>query len=837
MSVKMIDNSNEQNSILSNISTFNISINAVAGSGKTTTSLLISKHYTNLNILLLTFNSRLKKETRNKIEEQQLKNIDMHSFHSFGYSFYSKESINDSGLNKILQLNLDPINMKKKYDIIIIDEAQDLTSLFFKFIHKIIKDFSNEDYKLCMIGDIKQNIYKFKGSDVEYIMNPEKFFTNKFEWKKLTLSISFRVPNTVTNLVNDLLQIPNYINPYKLTNDKPILIVEKNMFNPKITLELILSEIKQNKIEDIIILAPSIKGQKTPLRRLSEELLNKNIPLFIPISDDELIDTDILDNKLTFCTFHQSKGIERKIVFLFNFDESYNIYYNKTCKKFPNELYVAMTRCSSKLYLIQNSENNIIKFTNKESLLNFCSIKGDVMSLKNTTNDKSHKFFKNDYTVIDLCNYINSELLEYLFSLVSMKTLTPKSYKINLPNKIIQESGLVESVQEINAEIILLYYNYKKRGYISKLDIKNKQYSYTQVYLNIDEDLIEVLTEIAISNCAISSGYHHKKNQITNFKWLSLDILEQTYNRIDLALEGCDKYQTECALLINTNLLGFDFNISGRCDMITYHTVDNKHYNILWEFKACSEEKIEHILQLCLYNYLFNNKLDIHSYRLINILTNKVIEINIDHQISQKILETLLLYKRTKNIYNLYEGLNNNICILDCETDSGSGNLVQLSWIIANLSLNIITKKNFYILDNGIARQDFFKKISIDTINNYGVPSNVVLENLKYDLKHCYFICGHNIDFDIRMITKYEALTNINTNVSNLIKLDTMKISKPYTNFKTPTGKPKFPKLSELYEFLYCKVEDDFHDAEFDTFITYMCLKKIKELDWNMYPK
>ncbi len=38
---------------------------------------------------------------------------------------------------------------------------------------------------------------------------------------------------------------------------------------------------------------------------------------------------DINEDKIIFTTFHKSKGRERKLVIVFNFDESYFYYYNK----------------------------------------------------------------------------------------------------------------------------------------------------------------------------------------------------------------------------------------------------------------------------------------------------------------------------------------------------------------------------------------------------------------------------------------------------------------------------------------------------------------------------
>ena len=57
---------------------------------------------------------------------------------------------------------------------------------------------------------------------------------------------------------------------------------------------------------------------------------------------EEKLDEDILTGKIVFSTFHQVKGLERKVVIIYNFDNSYFIYYEKDKSPFicPNTIYV-----------------------------------------------------------------------------------------------------------------------------------------------------------------------------------------------------------------------------------------------------------------------------------------------------------------------------------------------------------------------------------------------------------------------------------------------------------------------------------------------------------------
>ena len=54
---------------------FNVQVDAVAGSGKTTTILHMSMSYPNKNIFQITYNNMLKKEVRKKINRLCIENV------------------------------------------------------------------------------------------------------------------------------------------------------------------------------------------------------------------------------------------------------------------------------------------------------------------------------------------------------------------------------------------------------------------------------------------------------------------------------------------------------------------------------------------------------------------------------------------------------------------------------------------------------------------------------------------------------------------------------------------------------------------------------------------
>lgn len=144
----------------------NILVNSVAGSGKTTLALHIARLNPTKKVLLITFNSRLKDETRLKVEALSLRNMEVHSYHALGYKYYSSCCAEDGGMREVLETDSQPVKVIPSYNIIIIDEAQDMRKLFYSFVHKVIRDMiSLETPTLVIVGDENQCLYRFMQAD------------------------------------------------------------------------------------------------------------------------------------------------------------------------------------------------------------------------------------------------------------------------------------------------------------------------------------------------------------------------------------------------------------------------------------------------------------------------------------------------------------------------------------------------------------------------------------------------------------------------------------------------------------------------------------------------
>ena len=128
----------EQTNVIEELLHYNVCVDSVAGSGKTTCSLYIAKKFIKLKILLLTYNAKLKLETREKVNALGITNLEVHSYHSFCVKNYDKKCFTDTNINLILKSNKIPLN-KFVYNIIILDEAQDISPLYYELFVKFIR--------------------------------------------------------------------------------------------------------------------------------------------------------------------------------------------------------------------------------------------------------------------------------------------------------------------------------------------------------------------------------------------------------------------------------------------------------------------------------------------------------------------------------------------------------------------------------------------------------------------------------------------------------------------------------------------------------------------------
>ena len=586
--------SQEQNNIIDAIQNNNVKVNSVAGSGKTTTVLHMAKRLSNQSILLLTYNAKLKLETRKRKTDLGLGNLSVDSYHSFCVGHYNRKCFKDSVIFKILEENTKPLK-KFNYNIIVVDEAQDMNKIYYKLVNKIISD-NGSEVKICIIGDKYQSIYQFNNADYRFITLAEKIFKpNELEWKELKLSTSFRITNQMAKFINNCVMGFNYINANKEGSKVRYIMTET--FNYDRPLAEVMYYLNDYVFDDIFILAPSVKKGKndSPIRVLANVLTKIGIPIHVPTDDDEKLDEDIVKNKIVFSTFHQAKGLERKNVIVYGFDESYFQIFNKDADSnvCPNELYVAITRASENLTILHNTQKNYVPFLKDELLEHCCHYERSILR----TVYESGKAITLD--VSEITRHLPSEVINKALDYFDRKLINDKEKLIDIPIKT-KQGNLYENVAEINGIIIPSYFEYINNNKMSIYDILINKNQKVDIKLSKDMPTSDLL-RLATQYSAYSSGYNFKMNQIKDYSWMEDEKLDDAVDRLEDIIKKDAKFEVE---VFNPELK-FGKVIVGRMDCLDKDTI--------WEFKCTKNLDTEHFIQLAIYALLNEN---MRGYRL-----------------------------------------------------------------------------------------------------------------------------------------------------------------------------------------------------------------------------
>lgn len=505
----------EQKDILAAILNYNVKVTAVAGSGKTSTALFIGQQCKELGqkMLILTYNSALKEETRIKCEKYELKNIvEAHSFHAFAHKYYGP-CHTDKQLKDILKAKEKKDIGSNKYDIIFIDECQDLIPIYYELVTNILQ--CNPLAHICIVGDPRQMINAYIGAKLDYMEYPSDYFSSKYTWKELSLTLSFRVPMQVSNFINDCYydnkEIPirskkdngqlNLINiPFKDKTETSNKIADKIS-------EYVVDLIKQGHYlpEDIMVLNVSTKTSNTYggliLEKLNNHLANNGIPVFVPIIESESPrDKIFMNKKVAFSTISSTKGLERKVIILLNFDNAYFTYFarNDDPNIPPNLFYVAMTRASERLYILSDFENsfNFINWTKfKQELEHF------------PVSKKVTRFEKRNIRCTELLDHLPFQLLNEIEKKIKITTKRkPNKERFKIPTTS-KQGELIEDVSDINGIAVQHIFN---------------QYIETNVFI----DIIAESTEI-IDQYVLETGYISRKKQIKEINWISNILVQE----------------------------------------------------------------------------------------------------------------------------------------------------------------------------------------------------------------------------------------------------------------------------------------------------------------------
>lgn len=281
----------------------NILVDACIGSGKTTAiQSLCNELPGTKKVLYLTYNKLLKLDAKSKIKKR---NVTVTNYHGFAYMALSRCGVS-VGISDLIQTFIKEKPSVEKYDILIIDEYQDIEQELAELL-QLVKD-CNPDMQIIAVGDMEQKIYDKTTLNVESFM---KGFLEEHLVLKFTQC--FRLSNGLASMLGRVWK-------------KTIKGVNDCCKVEEMTKEDIVSFLAEQDTADILCLGARTGAMSDTLNTLEEKYPHKfnKKTVYATISDnDSMGKTEPKEDSAIFTTYDSSKGLERKICVVFDFTESY----------------------------------------------------------------------------------------------------------------------------------------------------------------------------------------------------------------------------------------------------------------------------------------------------------------------------------------------------------------------------------------------------------------------------------------------------------------------------------------------------------------------------------
>ena len=741
---KNVQLTDEQNLIIEEVlKGNNVFCDACWGSGKTTLLEEIHKNltklYPNKSILYLTYNTQLKEEARRRFK---CKNI--HSYDSFAYSLLEGQKYEQNGLDYSSTLVKDKyINLIPKYDVILIDEYQDINRCHSLIINQLL--FKNPEAQFIVVGDRDQKIGN--RSSIYAVEFFNKFFSqSKRQVKNLALTISFRLNSKLASLMENI-----YDKPVKGVNTALSIEYKNNLKD-------IAKELNNYEPGQILILGGNYGSAKTLQNILHEEYpskFNKNT-LYSSIlnRENDIYISKRHDNICLDITYDTCKGLEKDIVVLCDYTEDYwNRRINHMDYSIVKNLFcVAATRAKKRLIFYTEFQNQLLS----------------PQTIKTKIKTENNKDELNQITVSDLISYKPSNLIDEAYSYIKVKKLNDSQMKIDIS----KTDGLIDTsfiIGEFMQASFFTAYSVDKE--IELFNLTHKDYN---IKCKPNATIIKKLKDLAAG-----------KTCQNRYKDAKINISDNQKKKIEKRLLTEFNPEYSDIELRYSYPLNKKFNLNGILDAIKN--------NIVYELKFVSDLKNEHFIQCAIYLLMTDKKDGI----LWNIQDNVKYSVCITDRVkfkkcliklathsgdvietktsNKKLTGTLQYYlemdKKPKNVQKETESQTESkyFAVVDVETSMNNRDVISLGLIVADDKFNIIESKYFInrFINNGIyasirkntkhkyiesSWKDIVEQVK-DILNEYKIK-NIFAYNTKSTEKRVLFELYNYNWYDIMQFTK-----------------------------------------------------------------------------------
>lgn len=257
-----------------------------------------------------------------------------------------------------------------RFTHILVDEFQDTNQAQYSLIKMLYTNLSDkhmENRSLCVVGDVDQSIYSWRGADFRIILNFQKDFSDT---KIIKLEQNYRSTENILNAANAIIE----------NNEER---VEKNLYSQKGEGDKINYFEAQDEADEAHFIARTIKN--------SDGNYNKFAILYRTNAQSRAIEEACIAHSIPYriyggLKFYDRKEIKDIIAYL---KLIYNPHDSQSLKRIVNVPKRAIGDTTIKnLQLIANSQDMSLF----EAILNIDEIDGGEIALNNKTKEKLKKF-------------------------------------------------------------------------------------------------------------------------------------------------------------------------------------------------------------------------------------------------------------------------------------------------------------------------------------------------------------------------------------------------------------------------------------------------------------
>ena len=312
-------------------------IKGSAGTGKTLMALEIArrKSLEDIKIGLFCYNNRLGDKLNDSIQKMKLNKNRV--IYSGTLHKYMKNHINIKNANHIgephkyfseelpmefLISNVDILE-ENKFDVLVLDEAQDLISPYFLEVFDLILKGGISNGNWIMFGDFSnQAIYLNNAANILELLNTYSSYT-RFPPLKINCRNTKKIASQNTLLTGS--ELPEFTSKNEFGNN--VISKYPNSTQQAIIIEEILQEIRNRKIplNKVTLLSP---------KKMENSVIGNHYPIL-----------ELIKKGVKTSTIQAYKGLENTIIVLYDFEEI-------TSDKMKSLLYVGISRAKQELYIV-----------------------------------------------------------------------------------------------------------------------------------------------------------------------------------------------------------------------------------------------------------------------------------------------------------------------------------------------------------------------------------------------------------------------------------------------------------------------------------------------------